>query len=253
MEKECNFDMTHDFFSAKRVDDIAVISFQENLLLRATDLQAKTSLFDCLELISKNEEIKAVVIIGSPNKTGREEYIEFYRLVLESKMESYAINRMYNAVDQFILQIVGFNKMVVHADSGKVISVHMNTALACDYRIVADNTVFQNPYLELNLVPKGGGAFFLSKRLGSTKTFEILLSGQDITALEALRLGIVDKVVPLAELNEEALKVAKSFAEKPAGSLSGVKALLNYFIKDLEEYLKLENQLLLGMLRRVAF
>ncbi|MBW1744605.1 MAG: enoyl-CoA hydratase/isomerase family protein [Deltaproteobacteria bacterium] len=252
MEKECDFDVTQDFFSAKKVEDIAVLSFEENLLLRAIDLQAKTSLFACLERISKNDAIKVLLIMGSPEKTGREEYIAFYRQVFESKLDHYAINRMYNAVDQFILQIVDFNKMVVHADSGKVISLFMNTSLACDYRIVADNTVFENPYLELDLVPKGGGAFFLSKRLGTSKAFEILLSGEDITAQEALRLGIVDKVVPLAELNKEALKIARGFAEKPTQLLSGVKKLLNYSMKDIEEYLKLENQVLLGMLGQVA-
>ncbi|MBW1788930.1 MAG: hypothetical protein JRK53_20335, partial [Deltaproteobacteria bacterium] len=55
MEKECDFDVTKDFFSAKKVEDIAVLSFKENLLLRAIDLQAKTSLFACLERISKND------------------------------------------------------------------------------------------------------------------------------------------------------------------------------------------------------
>ena len=252
MEKECKVDVAHDFFSARQVEDIAVLSFKEDLLLRATDLSAKTSLFDCLERISNNDAIKILLIMGSPEKTGREEFIAFYRQVFEAKLGHYSINRMYCAVDQFILKIVDFNKMVVHADGGKVISLFMNTSLACDYRIVADDTVFENPYLELDLVPKGGGAFFLSKRLGTSKAFEILLSGEDIPAQEALRLGIVDKVVPLAALNKEALKIARDFAEKPARSLSGVKRLLNYSMKDLEDYLKLENQVLLGMLGEAA-
>lgn len=252
MEKECNLDVTHDFFSAIKLEDIAMLSFKENLLLRAIDLEAKTSLSDCLELISKNDAIKVVLIMGSPEKTGREEYIAFYRQVLESKLDRYAINRMYNAVNQFILTIVDFNKIVVHADGGKVISLFMNISLACDYRIVADNTVFQNPYLEFDLVPKGGGAFFLSQMLGRGKAFEILLSGKDITAQEAAELGIVDKVVPLPELNEAALEIAKSFAEKPVRSLSGVKTLINYSMKDLKEYLELENQVLLRVLGRVA-
>ncbi len=251
MEKDCGFDMTHDFFSAKRIDDIAVLNFKESLLLQAIDMKAKTFLFDCLEHISKNDAIKVVLIIGSPDKTGSEEYFAFYRQVFESKLDQYAINRLYNAVNQFIMQIVDFNKLVVHADSGKVISLFMNVSLACDYRIVADNTVFQNPCVELGLVPKGGGAFFLSKKLGASKAFEILLSGKDITAQEAMRLGIVDKVVPLAELNEAALKVAKSFARKPSGSMSGVKRLINYSIRDLKDCLELENRVLLRLLGRM--
>jgi len=60
---------------------------------------------------------------------------------------------------------VNLNKIVVHADGGRVIPLFMNVSLACDYRIVADNTVFQNPCIELGLAPKGGSGFFLSKML----------------------------------------------------------------------------------------
>lgn len=223
---------------------------KEHILLQATNLTAKYSLLEYLELVSKSNAIKVVLIIGSPQKRGREEYIRFYRQVMERELDRHAINRLYNAVDQFMLKLVDFNKMIVHADSGKVISLFMNTSLACDYRIVADNTVFQNPCLELELVPKGGGAFFLSKRLGTSKAFEILLSDKDITAQEALRLGIVDKVVSLAELNGAAQKIAKNFADKPIRSLAGIKRLLNYSMKELEDYLELESQVLLKMLVR---
>jgi 2-(1,2-epoxy-1,2-dihydrophenyl)acetyl-CoA isomerase len=234
------------------VEDIVILNLKENILLQATNLTAKYYLFEYLELVSKSNAIKVVLIIGSPQKRGSEEYFRFYRQVMEQKLDRHAINRLYNAVNQFILSFVDFNKVIVHADSGKVISLFMNTSLACDYRIVADNTVFQNPCLELGLVPKGGGAFFLSKRLGAGKAFEILLSDKDITAQQALKLGIVDKVVPLAELNEAALKIAKDFAQKPAQSLAGIKRLLSYSVKDLEDYLEFENQVLLRMLGRVV-
>jgi enoyl-CoA hydratase/carnithine racemase len=115
-------------------------------------------------------------------------------------------------------------------------------SLACDYRIVSDNTVFKNFHLELGLVPKGGSAFFLSKMLGFSKAYEILLSEEEITAQEALRLGIVDKVVTLSDLEETALKTAQHFTQKPTGSLLGVKRLLNYTIKEIEDYLEFENE-----------
>ncbi len=118
----------------------------------------------------------------------------------------------------------------------------MNVSLACDYRIVTDNTVFQKLHLELGLVPKGGCTFFLSKMLGMSKAAGILLSSKDITAQEAMRLGMVDKVVPLDKIEETALKVAQYFTQKPARSLTGVKRLLNYPIDDLRNYLEFENE-----------
>jgi 2-(1,2-epoxy-1,2-dihydrophenyl)acetyl-CoA isomerase len=151
------------------------------------------------------------------------------------------------------LKIVGFGKPIVHADSGKVISLYMNISLACDYRIIGDNSIFQKPYLDLGLIPKGGGAFFLSRLLGFSKALEILLSEKDITADEALKLGIVDKIVPLGQLKEEARKIARDFAGKPIHTLSGIKRLLRCCMRDLEDCLICENELLLQMVSRADF
>ena len=238
-------DGDYDFFSAKRIEDIVLMRFRENLLVRATDLSARNSLLDFIEHVSNSDEIKAVLIIGSPQKTGCEEYIEFYHKVFECELGQYAIQRLYNAVNQFILKIVALNKIVIYADGGRVIFLFLNVGLACDYRIVADNTVFQNPCLKLGLVPKGGGAFFLSNMLGMSRALEILLSEEDIPAREALRLGIVDKVVPPHTLEATALSIAQGFTRKPESTLAGVKKLLNYSVKDLRDFLELENQVLL--------
>ena len=160
---------------------------------------------------------------------------------------------MYRAVDQYILKIVDLGKVVVHADSGKILSLFLNVSLACDYRVVAEDSVFQNPCLELGLVPKGGGAFFLSKMLGPSKAIEILLSGEDITAQEALRLGVVDMVVPLHELEEAALNVTRRFSHVPVTCLAGVKRLVSYSLSDLAPYLEQENHVLTTILESPQF
>jgi enoyl-CoA hydratase/carnithine racemase len=135
-----------------------------------------------------------------------------------------------------------------HADGGNVLPLFLNISLACDYRIVADNTVFQNPCLEYGLVPKGGGAFFLSKILGASGALRLMLSEEDITAGEALKLGLVDEIVAVNELRNVALKVAEDFARKPSRSLRCSKRLLNYSFKELREYLEFETDELTKMI-----
>jgi len=246
-------DGDYEFFSAETVEDIILLRFKENLLVRATDLDTKDTLFNLIGRISSQDDIKVVVIINSPQKTGCEEYMDFYRKVYESKLGQYAMQKLYNSVDQFILKIVNLNKIVVHVDSGKVIPLFMNVSLACDYRIVSENTVFQNPCIELGLVPKGGSGFFLSKILGRTKAYEIMLSDKDMSAQEALKLGIVNEVVPLKELEEISLDRARGFARKPASTLQGVKRLLGFSLKDLQDYLKLENEVLIRITQSFEF
>jgi len=206
-----------------------------------------------MDTIYRNDSIKIVLIIGSPQKIKRDEYISFYRKLLRSNTNHKQIERLFNAVNQIVLRIAGFNKMVIHADSGDIISLFLNISLACDYRIIGDDTVFQNPNIELEVMPKGGGVFFLLRILGPSKTFEILLSNQDIDAEKAANLGIVDKIVPLDEIEDAALKIAQNFAENPAYLLTGIKKLINFCEKDLTDYLYYENEMLREIITSPAF
>jgi 2-(1,2-epoxy-1,2-dihydrophenyl)acetyl-CoA isomerase len=242
-----------NLFSAKQIDNIAIVSFKKNLIRQLTNLNLKEILFDYLHEVSDDEGIKIVLILGSPEKIGGKELIELYGELSGPTSHIYDIAKIYNAINQFILMIHGINKMVVHADNGEVLSLFLNISLACDYRIIGDKTLFQYPTLELGLVPKGGGIFFLSKNIGSCKTMELLLSGKDITAQEALEMGLVDKVVPSESLYEAAIQVARNFARKPMHFISDAKKLLNFPLDDLAGFLERENELLLESVRSEKF
>ena len=248
MRRKINLEGDYEFFSGKRIGNILLLGLKQNLMLQLTNMVAKTMFFDYLDRISESDSLKVVVIWGSPGKTGRNEYQEFYTQVIQSILDVSAVYKMFNAVDQLILKIVELNQIVIHADSGNVLPLFLNISLACDYRVVADNTLFQNPCLEFGLVPKGGGAFFLTKRMGASKACELLLSEDDIRAEEALRLGLVDQVVPLSDLREAAMKKAEDYAGKPARSLRCIKRLISFSLKDLHEYLEFETHELTNMI-----
>jgi 2-(1,2-epoxy-1,2-dihydrophenyl)acetyl-CoA isomerase len=234
LDEEC------EFFKAERLNEVVILRFKENLLFRATDLSARDKVMDYLDQVSITDAIKVVVIMSSPEVKGSEEYFDFYHRALSSKLYDKDVHRLHNVFTQIILRIVDLNKIVIHANSGRVISLFLNFSLACDYRIVADDTVFQNPYYKLGLVPIGGGAFFLSRQLGRSKALEILLFDKDITADEAMKLGIIDKVVAQDKLEQTALDTAQRFAQKPARTLAGLKKLINYSMNDLKDYMVLE-------------
>ena len=71
-----------------------------------------------------------------------------------------------------------------------------------------------------------------------------------MSANEALRLGLIDKVVPISELQGDALKIAENYARKPTSSLKCIKRLLNFNLKDLKEYLAYETQEIGDIIRR---
>lgn len=235
-------------FEESRENEISILHLKENLLFHIQDLKVRDNLLSYFEEISEDLSIKVIVIIPSPENECRLKYLEFYKNIIGKNYDQNAIYRLYNVINQVILKITSLNKIIIHAISGQVMCLFMNLSLACDYRIATENTIFQNCYLDLGLLPKGGSAYFLSRRLGLGKAYEILLLREEITAEEAYEWGIINKVVPDERLEQSALELAHRFAQRPVGTLSGLKRLLHFSRQDFKEYLEFENHELLKLI-----
>jgi 2-(1,2-epoxy-1,2-dihydrophenyl)acetyl-CoA isomerase len=231
-------DADNRLFSACRTDDIVSLCFKEKPLLLSADLGEKKRLFDYLDLVADCSDVHVLLINESPRKMNQDEYTSFFHTIAERNI---LVQRMNIAVNQFILKLMALNQMVIHVDSGDVIIGYMNIGLACDYRIVADNTVFQNPNPRLGVIPKGGIAYLLSKMLGSVTASRILLSTEDIKAEDALVLKLVDQVVPMPELDTVVMETAQAFTRLSSAYTAGVKKLLNYNIKEVKDFLDYED------------
>jgi 2-(1,2-epoxy-1,2-dihydrophenyl)acetyl-CoA isomerase len=253
MDKAIHSSKASEFFSSSLHEDIAILQLKGNPLLGVTDLCTRDALLSRLEQIDRDDALRAVILTGSPDKTGSGEYIDFYRQVVESKIDKNAVHRLFNVIDQLILKLVDMKKIVIHVDSGKVISLFLNISLACDYRIVAQDTIFENAYLKLGMVPKGAGAFFLAKRFGSKRAFEFMFSAEPISAGKALALGIVDELAAKDDLQATAIRAAKNLGCNFATSSAGIKRLVNFSLRDLRQYLELENQEILKIVSSSVF
>jgi len=91
----------------------------------------------------------------------------------------------------------------------------MDMAIMCDFRIASERARLAESYITMGLIPGDGGAYFLPRLVGIAKAMELLLTGDIITAGEALTLGIVNKVVPHDTLMEETVRLAEKIAAKP--------------------------------------
>lgn len=247
--KEQNLNRETDLFRAERRNGVVMLTFKGGALLSSSSLSNKEEVFDYLDLLAQTDSVKVVTITHELKRSPRDEYFEFYNLLSESKMEVSSLFRMWRAYDQLIARIVNSEKLFLGLGQGEMVLQDFSTVLACDHKVVADNTVIHKPYLELGLVSKGGAAYFL-KKLGHSRAYEILLSNKSITAHEALQLGIVNEVVPYDELQSAALKTAQRFEQNSVTLLSETKKLLNYSLKDLEDYLEFENHELWKIITR---
>lgn len=132
---------------------------------------------------------------------------------------------------------------VIAAVNGFALGGGTELALACDLIIAADKAKFGQPEINLGIIPGFGGTQRLARRIGLPRARELIYSGDTIDAETAARYGIANKVVPLADLMNEAKALAQKLATKPPIALQQAKAAINAGIDmDLDNGSRFENQ-----------
>ncbi|MEK6281268.1 MAG: enoyl-CoA hydratase [Acidobacteriota bacterium] len=111
---------------------------------------------------------------------------------------------------------------------GHAVGVGCNYALACDMIVASEQALFGQVFVRIGLMPDGGSTFFLPRLVGYHKSFELMTTGEIIGAQEAQQLGIVNKVVPFAELDATVATLAARLAQAPGLAVAKIKAGLNH-------------------------
>jgi 2-(1,2-epoxy-1,2-dihydrophenyl)acetyl-CoA isomerase len=135
------------------------------------------------------------------------------------------LNATYNPL---ILTMQNLQKPIIAAVNGVAAGAGMSLALACDIRIVAESTSFLQAFVKIGLVPDSGSTWLLPRLIGMTKALELMLTGQKVTANEALALGMVNQVVPDAALSRTVKELAQQFASAPTKTIGLIKQAVNF-------------------------
>jgi 2-(1,2-epoxy-1,2-dihydrophenyl)acetyl-CoA isomerase len=128
---------------------------------------------------------------------------------------------------RLVSSILDCEKPVIAAVNGTAAGIGAHMAFACDLVIAADNAKFIEVFVRRGITPDGGGAYLLPRIVGVQKAKELVFFGDDVKAEEAHRIGLVNKVVPQAELHDAAAAWAAKLAASPTKALALSKWLLN--------------------------
>jgi enoyl-CoA hydratase/carnithine racemase len=135
-------------------------------------------------------------------------------------------------------------KPVVAAITGYALGGGCELALACDWRVVAEDAKLGQPEIRLGIIPGAGGTQRLARLVGPARAKDIVLSGRMVDAQEALRIGLADRVVPAAQVYDEAVALVTPYTKGPAQAVRAAKLAIDGGLEmDLASGLAWESQL----------
>jgi len=136
------------------------------------------------------------------------------------------LKEMTGHLHSAISRLAWMDAPLIAAVNGVAAGAGLSLVACCDLAIAADHSKFTSAYTHIGLSPDGSSTYFLSRLLGTRRAMELFMTNRTLTAAEALDWGLVNRVVPAAQLQEEAGKLAAQFAQGPTRAYGGIKKLL---------------------------
>jgi enoyl-CoA hydratase len=216
---------------------IATVTINRPAVLNALSLETLDELRRTIEALGRDESVRVIVITGAGEKAfiAGADINELARQTPTSGRE-HAIRgqQVFDVIEQL-------GKPVIAALNGYTLGGGCELAMACTLRVAADTAKLGQPEINLGLIPGYGGSQRLARLVGAGRALEIMLTGQQITAQEAHRLGLVNRVVPAADLKKEVKALASLLASKPPIAMRYIIDAVNQGLQmSLTEALRLE-------------
>lgn len=215
---------------------IALIQLNRPKELNALNRQLMEEVRDALQRLDKNDAVRVIIITGNEQAFAAGADIK-------QMADKSAIDMLL--IDQFSTwdQIRKTKKPIIAAVSGFALGGGCEFAMTCDMIIASETAKFGQPEIKIGVIPGAGGTQRLTKAIGKAKAMELILTGRFISADEALRYGLINKVVPVEMYMHEAVTLAQEIAQmSPIAVQLGKEAVNRSFETHLDEGLMFERK-----------
>lgn len=227
-----------DFIKINRqiIDQVALVELHRPKELNALNLQLMGELKEILKSLDEDSKIRVIVITGNDQSFAAGADIK-------EMSDKGAIDML--RIDQFSTwdQIRKIQKPLIAAVSGFALGGGCELAMTCDMIIASETARFGQPEIKIGVMPGAGGTQRLTRIIGKARSMEMILTGRLISADEAFRFGLVNKVVPVESYLDAAIKLAGQIAEmSPVAVKLAKESVNNSYEAPLSEALKLERK-----------
>ncbi len=211
--------------------------------MNALDIATQDRLKELAEEAGRRDDVRAVVIYG-----GEKVFAAGADIKEMQDMDHAGMIARSGALQESFTAVARIPKPVVAAVNGYALGGGCELALCADFRIAADNAKLGQPEILLGLIPGAGGTQRLARLVGPSKAKDLIFTGRQVKAPEALAIGLVDRVVPAAEVYEQAHAWASRLVQGPAIALRAAKESIDAGLEtDLDTGLAIERTWFAGL------
>jgi enoyl-CoA hydratase len=209
-----------DILCVERDGAVATLVLNRPAVLNALNAALLARLGGALDELAADPSLRAVILTGA----GERAFAAGADIAELAELDGAVAGERKARAGQRVTQLIeALPVPVIAAVNGFALGGGCELALACDFRIASDNAKFGQPEVNLGVPPGYGGTQRLQRLVGSGTAMLLCLTGEPIDAAEALRIGLVQRVVPAAELRAEALRIARLIAVKAPLAVTAAK------------------------------
>ena len=217
-------------------EGIGYVTINRPKALNALNMDVLTDLYAAFTEIEADEAVKAVIVTGEGKA-----FVAGADIAQMSQLNALEGREMMIMGHKVMNLIEAVEKPVIAAVNGFALGGGCELAMACDIRIASEKAKFAQPEVGLGIIPGFGGTQRLARLVGKGMAKYMIMTAEMITAAEAYRIGLVEKVAAPEELMDEAVKVAKTIASKaPIAIATAKSAINNGFDMDMKSASKFE-------------
>ncbi len=208
--------MSYENILVSKEGKIAIIQLNRPKVLNALSSKLMAELVNALELLDRDETVNVIILTGG-------EKIFAAGADLQEMSQYTPADLVLGQPFEHWDRIKKVAKPIIAAVSGYCLGGGNELAMNCDIIIASETATFGQPEVNVGIMPGAGGTQRLTRVVGKQKAMEMILTGRPISAEEAYRVGLVNHVVPVERLMEEAKKIANEIASKPPISVRAAK------------------------------
>lgn len=214
--------MAYEYLTVEKEGRIAILTINRPKVLNAVDWDLVNELESAVDELSEDDNVRVIIITG----TGKA-FVAGADISAMSKMNSIEAREFARTGQRLTYGIENMEKVTIAAINGYAFGGGCELAMACDLRIASDKMKIGQPELKLGIIPGWAGTQRLSRLVGVGKAKELIFTGTPVGAEEALRIGLVNRVVGHESLLDEAKALAKKILEVGPIALKLAKTVIN--------------------------